>query len=293
MHFYLFIYFQKLAESKPGNFLFCPFSVRTILALAATGARKETGQQLTNYLAIPEKVEDVRSLFQKILPSFRNSEYYNLTTANKIYLAKDFEILEEFKKTAVDAFESDVENVNFADNSQAAAKINQWAEAKTNNKIKELIRPNLLDEDTRAVLVNALYFSALWEDQFDAKDTQKLPFYKNEKDFEDVQTMTKYGTYKYFEDEKLGGKFLEIPYAGGNLYMTIFLPNEKDGLAKFAESNYRDFIAAKPKYSVSYVKLSLPRFTFETEINFKDILIKVFTRTLVYFEHLILQVLFF
>lgn len=272
-----------MAQDKPGNFLFCPFSVRTILSLAATGARKETGEQLTRYLAIPEKVEDVRSLFQKILPSFRNSEYYNLTTANKIYLANDFEILDEFKKTAVDSFDAEVENINFAENSQAAAKINQWAESKTNNKIKELIRPNLLDGDTKAVLVNALYFSALWEDQFDAKDTRKLPFYKNQKDSEDVQTMIKYGTYKYFEDEKLGGKFLEIPYIGGNLYMTIFLPNEKDGLSKFTESSYKEFIAAKPKYSVSYVKLSLPRFTFETEVNFKDILLKVFTRILVYF----------
>ena len=44
----------------------------------------------------------------------------------------------------------------------------------------EIVPASVLNEDTRLVLVNAVYFKGDWQDKFDASDTSEDDFYVSE-----------------------------------------------------------------------------------------------------------------
>jgi len=49
-------------------------------------------------------------------------------------------------------------DVNRHDSAGSAAAINRWVAAQTNGKVPEIVPASALDEDTRLLLVNAVYF---------------------------------------------------------------------------------------------------------------------------------------
>lgn len=78
--------------------------------------------------------------------------------ANKVYVMQNYVIAPQYKKDAVDIFNSELQSLNFALSDASAKTINEWVESKTNEKIKDLITSDSLSGDTRMVLVNAIYF---------------------------------------------------------------------------------------------------------------------------------------
>ena len=50
--------------------------------------------------------------------------------------------------------------------------INSWVSAKTRSKIKSLIERGFINDDTRLLLTNAIYFKGQWEKVFDKADTR-------------------------------------------------------------------------------------------------------------------------
>ena len=50
--------------------------------------------------------------------------------------------------------------------------INAWVSDKTREKIKELIQRDFINDDTRLILTNAIYFKGQWEKEFEKADTR-------------------------------------------------------------------------------------------------------------------------
>ena len=73
-------------------------------------------------------------------------------------------------------FHGEVEQVDFSDASASSKKINDWVLVKTNNKIKDLIPASSINNLTRLILVNAIYFKGNWMQKFDVIDTSKEDF---------------------------------------------------------------------------------------------------------------------
>ncbi len=59
-----------------------------------------------------------------------------------------------------------MQEVDFVDaghREQARRMINRWTEEKTGDRIRELIRPDVLTPLTRLGLTNAIYFKGTWK----------------------------------------------------------------------------------------------------------------------------------
>jgi serpin B len=181
--------FQQISLTKKGNFLVSPLSAKTVLALLQSGCKDETAQELRTVLQLPEDKETVESAIKSLLPKLKGNDLYTLHTANKMYVKKNFSIKEGFKKAAAQVYYADTDTIDFTQSVQAAKTMNSWVEKHTNDKIHNLIESNLLDEGTRAVLINALYFKANWSSPFPLASTRNINFYKTATDIVQVDAL--------------------------------------------------------------------------------------------------------
>ena len=70
----------------------------------------------------------------------------------------------------------------------------------------------MLDDLTKLVLANAVYFKGQWKDKFDPKSTSDIPFHTSKVEVKNVPTMYRQGKYKYGDLVDLNAKFVVIPY---------------------------------------------------------------------------------
>lgn len=63
-----------------------------------------------------------------------------LNVANKIFVQNNVELKTEFKSVTRKYFHSEVQQVNFANRTEAVGIVNQWADSTTNHKIQEIIK---------------------------------------------------------------------------------------------------------------------------------------------------------
>lgn len=245
-------------------------SLDTVLAIATGGARGQTAKELTETLALPNNSEVVNDIFINLAPHLQSNYDYELNSANKVYIKEGFEISDIFKSTTLNVYKTEVDNIDFERNVEAAEEINKWVDDKTLERIRYLIQPDYLDEHTRALLVNAIYFHGNWTHPFDKDVTQKRQFYLNDNDYVDTYMMEALNDFNYYESSELNARFLELPYAGGDVSMHIVLPKEKHAL-NVLEIRIED-VLTPPSYSYEKVHVSIPKFKIESLIGFKPIL---------------------
>ncbi|XP_053674893.1 leukocyte elastase inhibitor-like [Anopheles nili] len=263
--------YQLVSAANPeGNVVISPFSIGACLSLAAMGAGGPTADEMFSALQFDSSKErqTVADNFRALTSRLMSDN--TLTVANKIYVMKNYAVKGSFNAVASESFRSEAEEVDFGQNVAAAKTINGWVEQKTQNKIKDLISPDALDELSRIVLVNAVHFKGTWTYQFDASLTRPFPFWLNETESRDVPMMNikKHFAYNNFEED--GFSALELTYSGSDMTMLILLPNERTGLAaleaKLPNLNLSELTTKMHKQEV---EVFLPKFKidFSRELN--------------------------
>ena len=201
-------------ESQQGNLFLSPYSISTALAMTCAGARGQTEKQMAEALCFaPMKNEQFHKVFGEIIKQLNASGEkggYELVVANALWGQKDYKFLPEFLTLVRENYGGDLQQVDFAAQTEAVRKtINTWVESKTKDKIKELIKPGLLDSMTRLVLTNAIYFKGKWASPFKPERTQDSPFVLLDGQKVNVPTMDQTGRFGYMETNDIW--VLEMP----------------------------------------------------------------------------------
>lgn len=266
--------YQVLARSS-GNVFFSPISIHAILSMASQGSAGKTQAAFIQVLKVPD-LSVAAEGYKEVLSRLNAVQNVTLLMANKIFLKEGYKLKEGFQSVVTKQFFSEIQPVDFAKNDAAAKTINTWVEQKTNEKIKDLIEASDLNDDTRLVLVNAIYFKGKWAEPFDVKDTTTEKFYLNDQDTIDVQMMHISKKFYYKNDENLDAKVLELPYSNKDVSMIIILPNKKNGIAELEQKLASvDLTKITENMYRPEVKVSLPKFKIETTIDLKDSLSEV------------------
>ncbi|RZC32363.1 Serpin domain containing protein, partial [Asbolus verrucosus] len=263
--------YKEVIKTNNENVLISPLSAEIVFAMAQSGAKGKTGEEIRTGLHLPNTDEETRSTVKSVLPTLNGDGSFQLHSANKIYVTDKFPVKEEFKQVATSVYQADLENVDFGHNAETADVINKWVEKQTQNKIHNLIEPDMLDNRTVAVLLNALYFNAKWNTRFSERLTKKENFYKTARDVVEVDFMHDYNEeYSYYESEELNAKFLELPFLGDDLSMVFVLPNEKTGLATL--ENQVEKVFSRHNFAEISLNVTIPKFKIESTTDLKQVL---------------------
>lgn len=255
--------------------------------MCLTGANGETEKQLKDLLHLSNKTNDeILKMTTELVTSVNThlGKGVALNTANKIYPNKGFDLEKNFVDTISKNFQSEVEQVDYSNAAVSSKTINDWVLAKTNNKIKDLIPASSIDNLTRLILVNAIYFKGNWLEKFDPKNTTKEDFNCADGSKVKVEMMKMNGKKFKILDNVLdiSGMVCRFPYGGETVSMTIILPNENVKL----EVVEKELSAAKLQelFEIEIgkepVNVSIPKFKleFESEVKFLKSFFYFFTQ---------------
>jgi len=221
---------------ESGNLFFSPESISTALAMTYAGARADTAAEMAKTLHFTLPPGQLHPAMGALLRD-RNAAHdgYQLKEADALWVQKGYSLLPEFLKLNKDNYEAGLNQLDFKGATEASRQIiNLWVEQRTENKIRELLTPGILDSDSRLVLTNAIYFKGDWEKAFKKEDTKEEDFHLSATQAIQTPLMHMTNGFNYLD----GGSFqaLEIPYKNKELSMIILLPKAMEGLSEFEQS---------------------------------------------------------
>jgi len=261
-------FFHQLRnKNKDGNVFFSPYSISTALAMTYAGAKGNTAKEMSKALQFSQEANKLHTGFEWLL---KDQNYrgqlgnYQLAVANKLWPAKTLSLLKSFTEGQEKHYSAKSELLDYGQAEQARSTINKWVEDKTNNKIKNLLKPGSVSASTRLVLTNAIYFKGNWLTQFKKELTKDVDFQKADKKTVKVKMMYQQSKLAYAEQD--GWHVLGLPYQGKELSMYILLPKEKGTLGKKVGELNSDKLQAWLKATTERkVEIFLPRLKMEPD----------------------------
>ncbi|CAJ1081852.1 leukocyte elastase inhibitor-like [Xyrichtys novacula] len=303
--FHLALFKQLSEDDQKANVFFSPFSISSALAMVMLGARGNTAAQMLEVLGFNERdqpkkteeeeqmqmqmqsqqtggVKDVHAEFGNLLTLLNDpSALYSLVTANRLYGEQSFKFHESFLADIKAHYSAELESEDFKTKAEEARiNINTWVKEKTQGKISDLLSQGAINELTKLVLVNAIYFKGTWEQIFDKELTIDHPFRISKSDTKTVKMMCMEKSFFYNSIPELNIKILEVPYKGRELSMLIFLPDDIEddttGLEKLQkELTYQNFEQWTEKMNHGQVEVKFPRFKLEETYSMVETLKKL------------------
>lgn len=264
---------QKQAESNmltQKNVVYSPLSASIALSMTYAGARADTAKEFdallsagmpaqTYHKGVNRLVRELASRAQDGKDPAGNPRKIELNIADAVYLDKQLNVAPEFLDELSRNYDSGVHREDFRQAFEAARmRINDWVADETHDKIQDLLPQGTLDEMTRLVLVNALYFYGSWQTSFNAMATTDADFHTLANATVSVPTMVREGGYRYSSAADYAA--IELPYVGDHLSMFVVVPNDGkfESVRSAASADWLETAVAAGESKT--VRLALPKF---------------------------------
>jgi serpin B len=276
---FAFDLYQALRE-KDGNLFYSPHSISLALAMTYAGARGETAQQMADTLHFNLSQDNLHPAFNNLDIELsergqgakgKDGEGFRLNIVNAIWGQKDYSFLPTFLDVLAENYGAGLRILDFAESpEECRITINNWVDDQTEGRIKDLIPQGLIDQLTRLVLTNAIYFNAAWASPFNEGATSDSTFHLLNGDEVMVPTMRQTESFGHAESDDY--QAVELPYDGTELSMVILLPGsgEFNAFESSLNSQKLDEILGELEYK--QVDLTMPKFEFESSFALKDTL---------------------
>ena len=273
----------QVVRSSDGNVVFSPYSISLAFAMAYSGARGETANQMADVLHYSLPGDQFHPAFNALdldlahrpdqTAGVKENERFQLSIANALWGQEGWPFIPEYLDLLAVNYGAGMRLVDFENASESARRqINDWISDQTNRRIKDIIPPGMIDTSTRLVLANAIYFKATWEYEFDANDTADKPFHLRNGDPVSVPMMEIGHQENLSYTAGDGWQAVALPYKGGLTEMVVIVPDAGNFEAfesALTSDRYAEILEAMESQEVI---LSMPKYTFETQYGLKDVL---------------------
>ena len=268
--------FQEIYREHPEeNIFISPLSVDVALHMTANGAAGSTHAEMKEVLGTADLSDEetnraVQALSGQLMSMDRT---VSLSMANSIWFRDRFTLQNGFSELIQTYYDGRIEGLDF-DQPDTKDRINGWVEDKTQDKIKNLVE-EINDTDVM-FLINAIYFNADWQYQFDKQQTQDAPFYREDGSTVNVPMMFSEGVKlrRYYD---LSFQLLDIPYGNGQFSLIVLLPEVTTGsianmMERLTTADLNQWIAEADTLTP---QLYVPKFTTSFKMLLNEPLIRL------------------
>lgn len=262
---------QAAVNEQSENIILSPLSASMLLGMLMNGADGETLAQIREMLGFEDApIDEINDYYHQlidVLPALDQHTLLNL--ANGIWVVERFPLQADFVQACKQSFDAEAKNVPTFVDDNVLADINRFAATHTNNRIKDIINRQMVDDNTVMALVNALYFKAKWQDKFQTSQTSKQKFTTllGEQIQTDFMHRTKEMRYSEGDDYQL----VELPYKGGKYCADIILPAAGIDIRTFVASMDEQRWQEMTTYMENpEVELALPKFSLKYNRRLND-----------------------
>ena len=261
------------------NIFFSPYSISSALEMTYEGARGKTASEIQSVFHYPADSQTRIGSFAKLYSEINPKNVtYQLSAANALWAQKTYPFDPNYIKTIETYYGGKATNLDFVSDAEASRQtINSWVSSKTNAKIPELFAKGTLDESTRLVLTNAVYFKGKWSTPFQKEATQEKEFTTAAQSKIKVAMMNRQDDFGYSETANY--QAIELPYENNELSMIVILP-KTDLLSKVLSNNaieknltLNSFNTIKKSLNSELVNVYLPKFKFDTGYDMNKTLV--------------------
>ena len=256
-------------EDKQENMIYSPLSIKYALKMLQEGASDNT------YTQIEEIVGNSN------LPTYSNIEN-TLSLANGIFIRDTYYqyVKDNYKDILVNKYNAEIRQDEF----QSAKNANKWIEEKTFGKIENMLNDDIVtNPDLQMLLINALAIDMEWKNQFDENDTNGRKFYLAD-GTEMIATMmsreSSSDDISYYMGDDITAITIDLKeYEETQLEFMALMPNTN--LEQYVDSLTMDNIEEitqklnSASNTKAGVKINIPKFEFDYDLNLKDDLIKL------------------
>lgn len=274
---FAFALYREVAGGD-ANLFFSPHSISSALAMAYAGAGSETETQMMQVLRFELPQGSLHPAFNaldlelnsrdEVGPPYEG-DGFELEVANAVWGQKGFPFRSAYLDTLALNYGAGLRLADFEEDPDGSREtINDWVSHQTNDRVKDLLPPGSLSEDTRLVLTNAIYFKAPWLFPFDAMDTTTAPFTPLSGSPVSLPMMHETATFSYARVGDL--QVVELPYNGTKLAMLLVVPDAGQFAAFEATLDLEPYLEILDALETHEVHLGLPRFELESTLSLSD-----------------------
>lgn len=222
---------ERILAQDGGNTVLSPLSVATAFAMVSAGADEPTEAQIAGVFGFPEqdRLHEAMNALTAALDEADGGDpeaEVVLDRADALWVQAGFDVEPDYLDTLAEHYGAGVPTTDFEHDPDGARRaINAAVAEATRDRIEELMPEGTVTEDTRAVVVDALYLKAPWAHPFSSDATAPAPFHRADGTTVEVPMM---------RDPALSARAatapdhtaVELPYAGGQLAMLLVVPAE-------------------------------------------------------------------
>ena len=270
----------RLLSEGDENLFFSPHSISVALAMAYAGACGDTEREMAAALSFLLPQERLHPAFNALdlaltdpgrVATEETGEAFQFNIVNALWGQDGYQFLPPFLDTLAENYGAGMRLVDFQRDWEGAREmINAWVADQTEERITELLPQGIIDAATRLVLTNAIYFKASWLFPFPRENTADGPF--RLLDGSTVQTPMMKLDARTLYGEVDGVQAVELPYTGFQYSAYVVVPAEGEFEEFERTLNAEAVEAILDSLGDAQVKLTMPKFEFESSSNLNETL---------------------
>lgn len=260
----------KRSVTDKENSLVSPLSVMLALSMTANGADNETLTQMEKILGSGIPLADLNEYLYSYVKGLPSWEKAKLNIANSIWFRDDenrLQVETNFLQKNADYYSASAYKSAF--DAETMNEINNWVKSNTDGMIEKIL--DEIHPDAVIYLINTVVFDAEWKNVYYENNIREGDFTNINGKKQNIDFMHS-EEYKYLDDGKATG-FIK-PYANEQYSFIALLPNEDIPIEDYIETLTGTVLMNTINNAEdTTVYASLPKFSYEYEIQMNDALI--------------------